>query len=76
MQVGAKKLNVLAMSLGIEPLVTALEAVLSIKKATLPCTLWVKEFKFRSVLLEHIAVKHMKNELMTDYPECFANKQV
>ena len=76
MQVGAKKLNVLAMSLGIEPLVTALEAVLSIKKATLPCTICEQEFKFRSFLLEHIAVKHMKNELITDYSECFANKQV
>ena len=76
MQVGAKKLNVLAMTLGIEPLVAAFEAVLSIKKATLPCTICEKEFKFRSVLLEHIADKQMKHELMTDYAECFANKQV
>ena len=76
MQAGAKKLYVLAMSMGIAPLVTALEAVISIQKATLPCTICAKEFKFRSVLLEHIAVKHMKQELMTDYAECFANKQV
>ena len=75
-QGGAKKLKFLAMSLDIAPLVTALEGVLAANKAMLACNLCGKEFKYRSVLHEHIAVKHKKQDLLAQYPECFDNKQV
>ena len=56
LQVGAKELNVLDMSLDIGPLVTTFEGFLAINKAMIACNLYGKDFKYRSVLHQHIAI--------------------
>ena len=78
MQVMAKKLNVLAKQWDIPALEAALADTMADKKEMLKvaCGFCEKTFKYRSTMLEHVALKHKKDELLENFAESFDDLQV
>ena len=75
MQAMTWRLQELGVYLDVPALVEAVDNVL-IDKAKVSCSVCQRAFKYRSVMLEHMAVKHLREELQKDFPESFQNKQV
>ena len=75
MQAMAWRLREVGVYLDVPALVEAVDNVL-IDKAKVSCSVCEKTFKYRSVMLEHMAVKHLREELMNNFPESFLNKEV
>ena len=71
LQAMAKKLKVLAMFCDISALETALDDTITDKKELLKvaCGFCEKNFKYRSTMLEHVALKHKKDELLEKFAE-------
>ena len=78
MQGMAKKLKVLAMLWDISALDTALDDTITDNKELLKvaCGFCQRNFKYMSTMLEHVALKHKKEELLEKFTESFVDLQV
>ena len=78
MQAVARKLKVLAMFCDISALETALDDIITDTKELLKMAyeFYNKIFKYKSTMLEHVALKHKKRELLKKFVASFVDYQV